>query len=83
MTGVAAERTVERQADDAPVLGAWSGRWRSGTVSEIEIEAVDPDGAFTGRYCTRRTSGLVWLWDVGPGGRFEGTVANPKISPMG
>ena len=71
----AAERAVERQADDAPILGAWSGRWKNGTVAEIEIEGVDPNGAFTGRYCTRRTSGLVWLWDVGPGRRFEGTVA--------
>ena len=71
----AAERAVERQADDAPIVGAWSGRWKNGTVAEIEIEGVDPNGAFTGRYCTRRTSGLVWLWDVGPGRRFEGTVA--------
>lgn len=71
----ATERAVERQADDAPILGAWSGRWKNGTIAEIEIEAVDPSGAFTGRYCTRRTSGVLRLWDVGPGGRFEGTVA--------
>lgn len=71
----AAERAVERQADDAPIVGAWSGRWKNGTIAEIEIEAVDPNGAFTGRYCTRRTSGVLRLWDVGRGGRFEGTVA--------
>ena len=74
-TMAAAESAVERQADDAPILGAWSGRWKNGTIAEIEIGAVDPNGAFTGRYCTKRTSGLMWLWDVGPGGRFEGTVA--------
>ena len=71
----AAERAVERQADDAPIVGAWSGRWKNGTIAEIEIEGVDPNGAFTGRYCTKRTSGLMWLWDVGPGRRFEGTIA--------
>ena len=71
----AAEREVERQADDAPIVGAWSGRWKNGSIAEIEIEAVDPNGAFTGRYCTKRTSGLMRLWDVGPGRRFEGTVA--------
>ena len=71
----AAERAVERQADDAPIVGAWSGRWKNGTIAEIEIEAVDPNGAFTGRYCTKRTSGVLRLWDVGPGRRFEGTVA--------
>ena len=74
MTGATAERTVERQADDAPIVGAWSGSWKSGTVSEVEIEAVDHDGAFTGRYCTKHTSGVLWLWDVGANGRFEGTV---------
>ena len=74
-TEAAAERAVERQADDAPIVGAWSGRWKNGTIAEIEIEAVDPNGAFTGRYCTRRTSGVLRLWDVGPGRRFEGTVA--------
>ena len=71
----AAEHRVERQADDAPIVGAWSGRWKNGTIAEIEFEAVDPSGAFTGRYCTRRTSGVLRLWDVGPGRRFEGTVA--------
>ena len=71
----AADSAVERQADDAPVRGAWSGRWKNGTIAEIEIEAVDPNRAFTGRYCTKRTSGVLRLWDVGPGRRFEGTVA--------
>ena len=71
----AAERVVERQADDALILGAWSGRWKNGTIAEIEIEAVDPNGALTARYCTKRTSGVLRLWDVGPGRRFEGTIA--------
>ena len=74
MTGATAERAVERQADDAPIVGAWSGSRKNGTVSEVEIEAVDHNGAFTGRYCTKHTSGVLRLWDVGVNGRFEGTV---------
>lgn len=72
--GAVAEQDAERQTDDAPIVGAWSGRWKSGTIAELAIEAVDHDGALTGRYCTERRSGALRLWDVGPNDRFDGTV---------
>ena len=65
---------VERPADDAPIVGAWSGRWKNGTFAEVAIEGVDDSGALTGRYCTKTTSGLLRLWDMGPEGRFEATL---------
>ena len=69
-----AASATERRADDAPIMGAWSGRWKNGTVAELAIEAVGDDRALTGRYCTRAASGVLWLWDIGAGGRFEGAL---------
>ena len=40
----------------------------------MAIEAVEHDGALAGRYCTKRTSGALQLWDVGPNDRCEGSV---------
>ena len=74
MMGATAERAVERQADDVPFVGAWSGRWKNGTVVELTIESVDHNGALTGRYCTKRKSGVLRLWDLGANGRFKGTL---------
>ena len=70
----AAGSTVERQPDDAPIVGAWSGEWKSETVAELSIEALGDDGALTGRYCTRTTEGRLRVWDIGSGGRFEATL---------
>ena len=73
----AAGSTVERQPDDAPIVGAWSGKWKTETVAELSIEALGDDGALTGRYCTRTTEGRLVVWDIGAaGGRFEATLDN-------
>lgn len=65
---------VERQSGDAPIVGAWSGKWKTGTIAELSIEAVADDGALTGRYCTRTTEGRLRVWDIGSGGRFEAVM---------
>ena len=65
---------VERQPDDAPIVGAWSGKWKNGSVGELGIEAVGDDGALTGRYCTKTTDGVLRVWDIGSDGRFEATL---------
>lgn len=72
--GAVAEPAAERQPDDPPLVGAWSGRWGNGDVAELAIEAIGADGALTGRYCTKRTSRALQVWDVGPNDRFKGTV---------
>ena len=72
--GAVAEPAAERQPDDAPLIGAWSGRWDNGNVAELAIEAIGADGALTGRYCTKRTSRALQVWDVGSDDRFKGTV---------
>ena len=63
----------ERQADDAPIVGAWSGKWKNGTISELVIESVDHNGALTGRYCQKATWGMQ-LWDLAADGPFKGTL---------
>ena len=72
--GAAAEPVAERQEEDAPIMGAWSGRWKNGNLVELAIEAVGQDGALTGRYCTKRRSGALQLWDLGADGPFKGTL---------
>ena len=62
-----------RQADDAPIVGAWSGKWKNGTITELVIESVDHNGALTGRYCHRTTWGMQ-LWDLAADGPFKGTL---------
>ena len=74
--GAVAGPAAERRPDDPPLVGAWSGMWDNGTVSELAIEAIDANGALTGRYCVKRTSGTLQLWDAGPDGPFNGTVDN-------
>ena len=74
MMGATAGGVVERQADDSPIVGAWSGTWKNGTVAELAIEAVEDTGALTGRYCTKRTSGVLRVWDLGADGPFKGTL---------
>lgn len=66
--------TLERRPDDPPIVGTWSGKWKTGMVSELSIEAVADDGALTGRTCTRTTEGSLKVWDIGSGGPFEATV---------
>ena len=74
MVGATAAHVEERQADDAPIVGAWSGTWKNGAVAELAIEAVEDTGAIAGRYCTKRTSGGLRLWDLGADGPFKGTL---------
>ena len=66
-------RVEEQKADDAPIVGAWSGQWKNGTVTELVIESVAPEGALTGRYCHKKTWGLQ-LWDLGADGPVKGTL---------
>ena len=74
MVGATAGPVEERQADDAPIVGAWSGKSKNGKITELAIEAVDHNGALTGRSCTKRTSGVLQLWDLGANGPFKGTL---------
>ena len=65
---------VERPPDDAPIVGAWSGKWKNGSISELVIESVADDKAFSGRYCEKWTSGVLQLWDIGVDRPFQGTL---------
>ena len=74
MMGATAGHAVEREADDVPFVGEWRGTWKNGTVVELAIESVDHNGALSGRYCARYTSGALRLWDLGVDGPFKGNL---------
>ena len=71
--GAIPDPTAEPHDEERPIVGAWSGRWNNGNLTELTIDAIGPDGTLIGRYCAKRAWGMQ-LWDVGPDDRFKGTV---------
>ena len=73
LASVAFDSVMEQRPDDAPIVGAWSGRWKNGVISELLIESVDHNGALIGRYCEKPGWGMQ-LWDLAADGPFKGTL---------
>ena len=73
LASLAFDSVMEQRPDNAPIVGAWSGRWKNGVIAELLIESVDHNGALIGRYCEKPGWGMQ-LWDLAADGPFKGTL---------
>ena len=61
----------ERRGDDR-LAGRWNGSWKSGSVSEAEIDAIDADNQASGRICYHNArTGLLSVLDFHDDGPLE------------
>ena len=58
--------TTPHAQEPHPLIGTWSGTWRSGTSVELTVETVTDAGA-TGISCNAFKHGGFWFYDLYPG----------------
>ena len=60
-------------ADEHPLVGTWSGAWKSGLTIELTVDQVAGKAA-TGLYCNIRTNGAIRFVDLSPDHGITATV---------
>ena len=58
--------TIPHAQEPHPLIGTWSGTWRSGTTIELTVDTVR-DRVATGINCNAFKHGGFWFYDLAPG----------------